>query len=287
MEDTMKQHYELLDGGIGTSLWEKAKDRVLVWRYNVEDPAIVTELHKEFIAAGSKIILANTFGANADALCLSHTDYKVEPIVREGVCLAKDAAKGTGVKVALAAGQLTGLMKPYGTFSEEDVFNIYDEQIGSGMKEHPDLVVLQTFVDLDMMTIAVKAARQYDVPVFSMITYQKNGKTIMGQSVSDTVKALEPLGVSAVGMNCTITPDQVLPIVKQFKECTDLPVLLKPNAGKPILADDDKTTSSPCSPEDFARDIQPATQYADYVGGCCGCNASYIRAIADLRDKNA
>lgn len=108
----------LLDGAIGTSLWEKAEDKVPVWRYNIENPAIVTELHNEYIAAGAKIILANTFGANAGAV--EHSPYTVHEVVSNGVRLAKEAAKGTDVKVALSIGPLSVLLEPYGDLTEEE-----------------------------------------------------------------------------------------------------------------------------------------------------------------------
>lgn len=278
----MNSNLVLMDGAVGTSLWEKTEDKVPVWRYNVENPGIVTELHKEYIEAGSKIILANTFGANSGAV--GRTDYSVEKIVREGVILAKDAVKGTDVKVALSVGPLSVLLEPYGDLEEEEAEAIFEEQIGSGMKEHPDLIFLQTFMDLHMMEVAVKVAKKYDVPVFSAMTFEKVGKTMMGQSVKDTVETLAPLGIDAIGMNCSLGPDLAVHIIKEFKNYTDLPLVFKPNAGKPILSADGTATTA-YSADIFVEDILPAVDLVTYIGGCCGSNASYIQALSKALGK--
>lgn len=268
----------LLDGAVGTSLWEKSGDKVPVWHYNIEKPEIVTELHREFIAAGSEIILANTFGANAGAV--KRSPYTVEEVVSAGVRLAKDAARGTGVKVALSAGPLSVLLEPYGDLTEEEAASIYEEQIGSGIKEGPDLILLQTFMDAAMMAVAVKVAKRYDVPVFCAMTFEKSGRTMMGQSVQDILDTLVPLGIDAVGLNCSLGPDLAIPIIEEFHQKTDLPLIFKPNAGKPVLAEDG-TTSTAYDADTFVNDILPAVKTASYIGGCCGSNAHYIKRLHD------
>lgn len=280
-----KKNLVLMDGAVGTSLWEKAEakqeEKVAVWRYNLEDPEIVRELAKEYIDAGAQIILTNTFGANRGAV--SRTSYRVEDVVRAGVRLAKEAVAGTSVKVALSAGPLSQLMEPYGDLTEEEVAEIYEEQIGSGMKENPDLILLQTFMDVEMMRVATQVAKQYGVPVFCAMTFEKVGKTMMGNSVQDVIDTLEPLGIDAIGMNCSLGPDLALPIIQEFAQKTDLPLVFKPNAGKPILSADG-STQSPYTAEIFAKDILPALGVATYVGGCCGSNPSYIRCLKQVAD---
>ncbi|MBR5705327.1 MAG: homocysteine S-methyltransferase family protein, partial [Deltaproteobacteria bacterium] len=120
-----REEIVLLDGAVGTSLWEKADDKVPVWRYNMENPKIVTELAAEYADAGAQIILANTFGANR--LAMKRTDYTVRQIVSTAVGLTRDAV-GKRAKVALAVGPLPVLMEPYGDLTEEDAFELFDEQ---------------------------------------------------------------------------------------------------------------------------------------------------------------
>ena len=153
----------MLDGAAGTSLWEKATDKVPVWRYNIENPKIVRELNEEYVEAGSDIILANTFAANGAEVARS-SSYTVEQVVTTAMKIAQDASNGRA-KVGLAAGPLTGLLKPYGKITREEAKDMYEELIGAGMQEKPDLIYLLTFMDLEMLKIAAEAASHYDEPL--------------------------------------------------------------------------------------------------------------------------
>lgn len=276
----------LLDGGSGTRLWALAEaigaKREPVWKYNMTHPEIVTQVAKEYIAAGSQIIYTNTFSANVPSVAQS-SDYSVEEVVRAGVRAAKQAALDSGVKVALDIGPLPELMEPYGDLEEDEVIELYETQIGAGMAEGADLIVLETFLDLAMMEVAAKVAKSYGVPVFCTMTFEKHGRTIMGNSVEDIVESLSEIGVDAVGMNCSLGPDLALPIIREFSEKTDLPLIFKPNAGLPVVGPDGKTVSA-YSAEMFAEEIAPALEFVSYVGGCCGSDESYIRALKALID---
>ena len=265
----------LLDGAVGTSLWEKSDNKVPVWRYNMENPKIVTELAVEYANAGAQIILANTFGANR--LAMKRTDYTVRQIVSTAVGLTKDAV-GKRAKVALAVGPLPVLMEPYGDLTEEEAFELFDEQISSGIPEKPDVIVLQTFMDADMMRIAAEAAAKHDLPIFSMMTFTEVGKTIMGHSVERYVDTVKGLPISAIGVNCSLGPEKAVPIIASFRQYTDLPLIFKPNAGKPILQDGEEKVQFDV--DTFVTDCLPALDHdVKYIGGCCGANASYIRAL--------
>lgn len=265
----------LLDGAVGTSLWEKAEDKVPVWRYNIENPRIVTELALEYADAGAQIILANTFGANR--LAVKRTDYSVQQIVSTGVGLTRDAV-GSRAKVALAVGPLPVLLEPYGDLTEEEAFELFDEQISSGIPEKPDVIVLQTFMDADMMRIAAEAAAKHGLPIFSMMTFTEVGKTIMGHSVERYVDTMKDLPIAAIGVNCSLGPEKAVPIIASFRQYTDLPLIFKPNAGKPILQDGEEKVQFDV--DTFVADSLPALEYGvKYIGGCCGANASYVRAL--------
>ncbi len=265
----------LLDGAVGTSLWEKSDDKVAVWRYNIENPAIVTELAGEYVDAGAQIILANTFGANRYAV--GKTNYSVQTIVSEGVRLAKEAVRGRA-KVALAVGPLPILLEPYGDLTEEDAFAAFDEQISAGVAQKPDVIVLQTFMDANMMRIAGEAAAKHNLPIFSMLTFTEVGKTIMGHSVEYFVDAMKEIPLAAIGMNCSLGPDKAIPVIGSFRRFTGLPLAFKPNAGKPILQDGEQKVEYDI--ETFVEDCIPALDCdVKYIGGCCGSNAAYIRAL--------
>lgn len=274
----------LLDGAVGTSLWAKAEamgiKKVPVWRYNLEKPEIVHELAKEYAEAGSKIILANTFGANRIAVKHS-TKYEVKDLVKTAVEIAKDAIKGSGAKLSLAMGPLSEFMEPYGDLEEDEVFEIYDEMCNAGIKAGAEHITIQTFIDLEMMKVAAKVAKQYGVPVFCTMSFEKNGYTLMHNSVEDICNQLGEIGIDGIGMNCSLGPDLAVPIISQFKDKTNLPIVFKPNAGLPITASDG-TVISNYTPEQFAKEIEPALDFVSYIGGCCGTDASYVRAIKKL-----
>jgi len=283
----MKQGITLMDGAVGTSLWAKAEANGIkkdpVWRYNIEHPELVAELAREYVEAGAEIVLANTFGANGPAVKRSST-YTAPEVVSAGVRVAKEALRGTGAKVALSAGPLTALMEPYGDLTEEEAGEIFYEMLAAGAKEGPDIILLQTFMDLAMLRVAAVEAKKFGIPVFCCLTFERRGKTMMGNSVEDMIEELEPVGVDALGMNCSLGPDLAVPVIREFVGKTSLPLIFKPNAGKPILAADG-TTATAYSAKVFADDVMPALDFVDYVGGCCGSDPSYIRELAARMGK--
>lgn len=283
----MSKKITLLDGAVGTSLWEKADAHGWandpVWQYNVTHPEIVSELAREYVEAGAQIILSNTFGANGPAV-KRFPLFNVESVMKNAVRLAKSAVAGTSVKVAMSIGPLSQLMEPWGDMPEEEVQAIYEEMIGYGMAEKPDCILLQTFMDVEMMRVAATVAKQYSVPVYCAMTFEKRGKTMMGNSVEDVIETLVPLGIDGIGMNCSLGPDLALPVIREFHEKTDLPLVFKPNAGKPILSTDGSVVSA-YDETTFVRDVAPALEFVDFVGGCCGCNVAYTRALRKYLDE--
>ena len=279
----MKKEMILLDGAGGTRLWNMAEEKGFakdpVWKYNVDHPELVKRLAEEYIAAGSQIIYSNTFGANGPSVARS-SDYTVAQVVSAGVRIAREAAAGTGVKVALDVGPLSILMEPYGDLTEEEAEEIFREQIGAGMTEHPDLIVLETFMDLEMLKVAAGVAKSYGVPVLCTMTFEARGRTMMGNRVEDIVEELTELGVDGVGLNCSLGPVDALPIIREFAEHTDLPLVFKPNAGKPVLAEDGSVVS-PYDASDFAADVAPVLDLVTYLGGCCGSSPEYISALRE------
>lgn len=267
----------LMDGAVGTSLWAKAEKKVPVWRYNLENPKIVSELHKEYIDAGAEMILCNTFGANETTV--GKTEYSVFDVVSTGVRLAKKAVEGTDVKTVFSSGPLTGLLEPYGDITEEDAKKYYKEQFAAAMSEKPDIIYIQTFIDVEMLKIALEEAQNYDAQIFCSMSFEPVGRTIMGNSVEDLINAIKGYRVDAVGLNCSLGPDTALPIIKSFRNYTDLPIIFKPNAGKMTVAHGKSEASF--DKELFVRDILPAADFVSYIGGCCGSDPSYIRLLAE------
>ena len=272
----MSHSITLLDGAMGTGLWELTSDKQPVWRYNFLAPDLVLKVHEGMIAAGSQMILSNTFGANGPEV--KRTAYTVESAVREGLSIAKSAARGNA-GVLFDMGPLTGLLEPYGDIEEDECEAIYDEMLRAALHEQPDGVFLETFIDLNMLQVAARCAAKYDLPLFLSMSFEKVGKTMMGNSVRDMAETLSPLRPAAMGLNCSMGPDLCLPVLKSFREYTDLPLIFKPNAGLPEMVDGKAV--SPYTPEMFKRDMTPALSVASYVGGCCGTTWEHIRGLKE------
>lgn len=275
-----------MDGAVGTSLWEKTENKVPVWQYNMTDRKIVSELAREYAEAGAEIILANTFGANR--ISMKKTPYSVQETVTKAMEIVHEAVDGivptsspTGepAKIALSIGPLATLMEPYGDLEEDEALEIFDEVLQAGVPCKPDYIYIQTFIDLEMLEVAVRAASRYDIPVLASMSFEAVGKTIFGNSVADMVETLKPYdNVKAVGLNCSLGPDAAVPIMKTFHEQTDLPLIFKPNAGKPTVTDG--KTEMQFDIDTFVNDAVPALQYGvQYIGGCCGTNAAYISRL--------
>lgn len=280
----MKRKITLMDGAVGTTLWGIAEANGVkkepVWKYNIEHPEFVEELTRRYLEAGCEIILANTFGANGPAVKRS-SPYTAAEVVAAGVKAGKKVLEGTDVKLCLSLGPLMQLLEPYGDMEEDECAEIYREMLDAGVGAGADMILIQTFMDLEMMRVATVEAKKYGLPVMCSMTFEKSGKTMFGNSVQDTIDTLAPLGIDAIGLNCSLGPDLALPIIKEFSEKTDLPLLFKPNAGKPILSEDGSTAVA-YTAQQFAEDIKPALEYVSYIGGCCGSDAEYIKEIKKL-----
>ena len=267
----------LMDGATGTRLWELAVaagyDRVPTWRYNLEHPELVEQVVKEYVAAGSDIICTNSFAVNRIELSHSKDAPTVEAVTAAAVRIAKAAVAGTAVKVALDIGPLPMLMEPFGDLTEEQAKEYYAEILRGGMAEQPDVIFFETFTSLDMLCAAVQAAKEYDVPVLCSMSFERHGRTLMGDAPAEIAQRLEALDVAAVGLNCSFGPVTALPVIREYAEHTKLPLILKPN----VEAD--------CSPEQFEEEISQTLELVDYAGACCGSNPDYIRGLKKLIGK--
>ncbi len=265
----------LLDGSAGTALWAMAEERGIarepVWKYNIEHPELVTELHKRYIAVGSEMIQTNTFSANPPSVARS-SDYDCADVITAGVKLAKKAAEGTDVKVYLSSGPLSALLEPFGKLTRRETEECYTLICGAAKDAGADYIMLETFMDLEMMKIAAECAVRTGLPTVCSMTFEKRRRTMMGNSVQQIVDALEPLGIAGIGMNCSCGPVKALEIIREYAEKTALPLYCKPNAG----VGEDYTA------EQFAEEVRPALELVGFVGGCCGCDGSYIGKLREL-----
>lgn len=267
----------LLDGAMGTVLQQRGlkpggKPELL----NLTDPALLQSVHRDYIAAGSQVIYANTFGASAPKLAGS--GHTVDEVVAAGVKLAKEAAAGTDTRVALDIGPLGELLEPLGTLTFEAAYDYFKEIALAGEKAGADLVTIETMTDLYEAKAALLAVKENTkLPVFVTMSFERDGRTFTGCTVTAMAQTLEGLGADAIGFNCSIGPDLLAPMLEELRRSTRLPIIAKPNAGLP----DPVTGAYHMTAEEFARTL---ALYADagvtIFGGCCGTSPEYIRALA-------
>ncbi len=270
------QAITLLDGAMGTMLQRaglKLGERPET--LSITAPDIVERIQRQYVQAGSQMILANTFCANAHKL--AGTGFSVKEVVHAGVAAAKRACAGTQAKVALDIGPIGELLEPLGTLRFEDAYDLFAQMIRAGADAGADAVFFETFSDLGEIRAGVLAAKETcNLPVFASMTFEQTGRTFLGVRAKCAAMSLAALGVQAVGVNCSLGPKEMAPILREMREATDLPLILKPNAGLP----DPATGAYDTTPEEFAVACAELTDLgAAYIGGCCGTSPAFIAAL--------
>lgn len=272
-----KNEFIILDGAMGTMLQAKGmKIGAIPEMLNIENPDMITEIHRDYINAGANIVYANTFAANSYKL--EGCGKSVAEVIKAAIANARKACEDTDTLVALDLGPIGKLLEPTGTLSFEEAYEMYKEQIIAG--QDADLVVLETQTDLHELKAAVLAAKENsDLPIMCTMTFEKNNRTFTGCGISNMVMTLGGLGIDAIGVNCSLGPNELLPIVEEMTKWTNLPIVVKPNAGLP----DPITNTYDIDPEEFAKQILKITKAgAKIVGGCCGTNPDYIKEICKI-----
>ena len=263
-----------LDGAMGTMLQARGlKMGETPEALNIEKPDWLIDIHKQYIAAGADIIYANTFGGNRYKL--AECGYSVEQAVGAAIKNARKACEGTDVLVALDIGPIGQLLEPTGNLTFEEAYDIFKEVIIAGAD--CDVIVLETMTDLYELKAAVLAAKENsDKPVICTMTFEENMRTFTGCSVSSMAVTLEGLGVDAIGVNCSLGPKELFPVVEELCRWTTLPVAVKPNAGLP----DPVTNEYSIDADEFARLIGELVPLGVKIfGGCCGTDPEFIRAL--------
>ncbi len=272
----------LLDGATGSNLMKAGMPRgVCTEQWVSEHPEAIIDLQKAYVAAGSQIIYAPTFSANRHSLARHGLENRVEELNKRLVALSKEAADGK----ALVAGDLTTTgvpLEPVGTMPYSELFDIYAQQIRALHEAGADLLVIETMLGVDETTVALEAAKSIcDLPVLCSLTVQGDGTAYFNGNAVEAVETLQALGAAAVGINCSCGPEQLLPLVRQMKKVAQVPLLLKPNAGLPIINDAGEAVY-PMEPEQFAAEVARLMEAgARLVGGCCGTSPKFIAALRD------
>jgi len=266
----------LFDGAMGTMLMKYLQRPRDSAEENLLHPETVKRIHGEYLAAGSDVITANTFGAYKANL------YDIDGAVVRGVSLAREAVNGllypSAKYVALDIGSLGELLEPYGEMTEAEAAAKFKRVIKAGA-QLADLILIETFADLDEARIAYLAAREYsDLPVFITLSFNENKRTFMGASVADYAKFINTFKPDAAGFNCGAGPDKLLPLVQELSPLIKTPLMVQPNAGTPSFINGAAVYT--LSPEDFAaQSLELLKAGAQILGGCCGTEPGHIREL--------
>ncbi|HJB45561.1 MAG TPA: homocysteine S-methyltransferase family protein [Candidatus Mediterraneibacter surreyensis] len=288
LKDRLGKELLFMDGGMGTLLQEKGLapgELPEIW--NVTHPEEIRTIHKNYIEAGSDIILTNTFGANA--LKFHAKDCSLERIVKTAVKLVKEAAEETlsggkehTVYTALDIGPTGKLLKPMGDLEFEEAYEAFREVMIWGEEAGADLIHIETMSDTYELKAAVLAAKENtSLPVFATVIYDERKKLLTGADIPSVIAMLEGLRVDALGINCGMGPEQMLPILEDYAKYSSLPVIVKPNAGLPKQKDGQ--TWYDVDPAEFAGYMKKIVSMgACVIGGCCGTTPEHIRAMTEL-----
>ena len=269
------RQFLVLDGGMGTMLQARGLQLGGVPElWNLEKPEDITAIHRAYVEAGSDVVYANTFGANR--LKMARTGHTVQELIPAAI----RNARNSGAKyVALDIGPIGHMLEPTGTLSFEEAFDIFREEIEAG--KDADLIVFETMSDLLEVRAGLLAAREYGEgkPVFVTMSFEENGRTFTGCSISSMALTLEGLGADAIGVNCSLGPEELVPIVEELCKWTNLPVIVKPNAGLP----DPVTNTYNFTPEKFGVCMRKFAELgAVILGGCCGTTPAHIAAVSEM-----
>lgn len=270
----------LLDGATGSNLRAAGMPvGVSPELWVLEHPEVMLDLQRAYAEAGSRIIMAPTFSANRPGLKNFGLEERLAELNAALVSLSKEAAGDR----ALVAGDLSTLgrpLEPAGDMPYSEAYDTYREQMEALVKAGVDLFALETLMGADEAVAALDAAADFGLPVMVSFSAEADGSLPFGGNVWETAAMLQEMGAAAVGVNCSVGPDQLESVIRSVRAAADIPVIAKPNAGLPVMDERGQAHYS-MGAEDFARHMEVLIKAgAGIVGGCCGTTPAYIRQLA-------
>lgn len=287
MLDVMKRlgkDFLLFDGGFGTQLQAFGmKAGQIPEELNIDNPELIKSIHKRYLEAGADFVTTNTFGCNR--LKMADAKYPVSEMIKAAVKNAEDARRGAGREndayIALDLGPIGTMLKPLGTLEFEEAISIIAEEIDAA-GDKVDVILFETMTDIYEVKAGILAAREHSrLPIFTSMTFEKSGRTLTGTDVKTYVNVVESLGASALGVNCSLGPKELAPIIEDLLNNSHIPVFAQPNAGLPKFANGE--TIYELSADDFAEGLKGfMANGLSVCGGCCGTTPDYIRALKSV-----
>lgn len=273
----------ILDGATGSNLMAQGMPRgICTELWVMEHKEIIQNLQSAYIEAGSEVIYAPTFGGNRRNLRQHGLEERIEEINHTLVSYSREVAGDR----AFVAGDITTsgqFVTAEGEYTYEDAFEMYKEQIQILKEAGVDLLVAETMINIEETLAAVDAANAVcELPIMCTMTVEADGSIFSGGNAVEAAVALESAGADAVGINCSVGPDQLVSVVRNIREAVSIPVIAKPNAGMPVIDDQGNAVYS-MSPEEFAVHMKVLVENgASITGGCCGTTPEFIRAMEQV-----
>ena len=274
----------VLDGATGTNLQRRGLPVGAPSDSWVMDrPEEVVRLHRDFIEAGSDLILTNTFGSTQMHLAHAGMAERFEETNRRAVELARQAAAGTSVLVAGSMGPLGEMLEPSGTLKEADAEAAYAGQARLLAEAGVDALVIETQFDLNEAKAAIRGARSVtNLPLVCSFSYDRGMRTMMGVKPAQMGRELAEMGLAAVGINCGKSLEDNLKALRELRQAITLPIWFKPNAGLPRASGvEGHATEYDITPDQMGAQVAGWIEAgARLVGGCCGTSPQHLGAIA-------
>ena len=277
----------LLDGATGSNLRAAGMPvGVSPELWVLEHREVLLELQRGYVEAGSGIVMAPTFSANRPGLRHFGLEDRLKELNAALTVLSKEAAGDR----ALVAGDLSTLgrpLEPVGDMPYGEAYGIYREQMEALAEAGVDLFALETLMGADEALAALDAAADFELPVMVSFSAEADGGLLFGGSVWEAAAMARELGADAVGVNCSVGPNQLQAVIRSIRAAVDIPVIAKPNAGLPVM-DEKGQARYDMGPEEFARHMGVlAGAGAGILGGCCGTAPEYIRRLAEALGQGA
>ncbi|MDD3014889.1 MAG: homocysteine S-methyltransferase family protein [Lactococcus chungangensis] len=269
----LKTQILLFDGAMGTQLQDRGLPiGGIPEHFNLTHPEVVEAIHRDYVAAGADVITANTFQANTTKMAAD----ELAETIRTAIALAK---KSEPKYVAYDMGPTGQLLQPMGTLSFDAAYEMFASQAIIAEQAGADLVIIETVADLLEAKIAVLAVKENTkLPVFVTMTYQEDGRTFVGVDPQTATLTLQNLGVDVLGVNCSLGPKELAPIVATILDYAQIPVMVQANAGLPQMENGE--TVYKITPETYVAYTQKLlAQGVAVVGGCCGTTPEFIRQL--------
>src|SRR5277367_6446187 len=285
--ERLTQAILVADGAMGSLLYESVGPQRCVDELNVTHGDAVFRVHQTYIEAGAQIIETNTFSANRHKLGQFGMADRVAELNHRAVKIAREARESAKHEVLIAGsiGPL-GILQHVRELPHQDIVAIFKEQAGALEERGVDLFLLETFSDIAELLAAVDAIRSFSrLPIVAQLTYSDEGTTFGGTRPQDAWEQLKDKNIQAIGANCTIGPQLLLPVLRELATNAKLPLSAMPNAGFPKRIGD-RIVYPKSSPEYFALFAQEAAEIGTrIIGGCCGTTPEHIHAIAEAVKK--